>query len=121
MSYKEDIKDTAHVTTVFGFGVWVFTLLVVPLFLGLGYLSYLAYSFYAPRYEQVRYNTFKESQAYNDGMLRDLQNLRMDYLKADKEQKAALRAITLHRFSVYDAEKLPADLRQFYAALQRGE
>lgn len=88
---------------------------------GIGYLSYVAYSFYSPRYEQVRYNTFKESQAYNDGMLRDLQNARIEYMKADKEQKAALRAITLHRFSVYDVDKLPADLRQFYAALQRGE
>jgi hypothetical protein len=44
-----------------------------------------------PGYEQVRYNTFKESQTYNDGMIRDLENLQMEYMKSNDEQKAALK------------------------------
>jgi len=78
VSYKNDVKEVAEGATLFGFGIWMFTLVILPLIGGLGYLSYLAYSFYAPKYEQVRYNTFKESQTYNDGMLRDLQNLQME-------------------------------------------
>ena len=119
MSYKNDVKEVAQVFSLFGFGVWGITLVLLPLLGGLGYLSYLAYAFYAPKYEQVRYNTFKESQTYNDGMLRDLQNLQMEYLKANDEQKAALKAIILHRFSVYEVDRLPIDLRSFYAEIKK--
>ena len=118
MSYKNDLKETAHFTTIFGFGIWMFTLVILPLIGGLGYISYMTYAFYAPKYEQVRYNTFKESQAYNDGMLRDLQDLQMEYMKANDEQKAALKAIVLHRFAVYDVDRLPVDLRQFYQSIR---
>jgi len=117
MSYKNDLKETAQFTTIFGFGIWMFTLVILPLIGGLGYISYMAYAFYAPKYEQVRYNTFKESQAYNDGMLRDLQNLRMEYIKSNDEQKAALKAIALQRFSVYEINRLPYDLQAFYNSL----
>lgn len=118
MSYKSDMKEVAAATSLFGFGIWTFMLIILPLIGGLGYISYLAYGFYAPRYEQVRYNTFKESQTYNDGMLRDLQNLQMEYIKADDEQKAALKAIVRQRFSVYDIDRLPVDLRMFYQSVK---
>jgi hypothetical protein len=117
MSYKNDLKETAQATTILGFGIWMFTLVILPLIVGLGYLSYLAYAFYAPKYEQVRYDTFKQSQSYNDAMLRDLQDLRMEYIKANDEQKAALKAIAIHRFSVYDINRLPPDLQFFYNSL----
>jgi len=117
MSYKNDAKEVAQFFSLFGFGVWGIVLVLLPLIGGLGYISYMAYAFYAPKYEQVRYNTFKESQAYNDGMLRDLQNLRMEYIKSNDEQKAALRAIALQRFSVYEINRLPYDLQAFYNSL----
>jgi hypothetical protein len=120
MSYKNDAKEVAQFFSLFGFGVWGIVLVLLPLIGGLGYISYLAYAFYAPKYEQVRYDTFKESQTYNDGMLRDLQNIQMEYLKANDEQKSALKAIALHRFSVYPEDKLPADLRNFYDSLKKG-
>ena len=80
---------------------------------GLGLISF---GFFAPKIEQVRYNTFKQSQSYNDGMVRDLENLKMAYLQGNAEQKAALLAIVLHRFSVYSGQ-LPPDLEAFYASL----
>lgn len=119
MSYKNDMKEAAAVGSVLGLATIVYVLFWLALVGGLGYVSYLAYSFYAPRYEQVRYNTFKQSQTYNDGMIRDLQNLKMDYLKANDEQKAALKAITIHRFSVYDTSRLPPDLQSFYYSLTK--
>jgi hypothetical protein len=119
MSYKNDAKDIAQCGTLLGFGVWGIVLVILPLIGGLGYLSYLAYAFYAPKYEQVRYDTFKQSQSYNDGMLRDLQDLRMEYIKANDEQKAAIKAIAIHRFSVYEVEKLPIDLRAFYQEISK--
>jgi hypothetical protein len=52
-------------------------------------------------------------------MLRDLQNLQMEYLKANDEQKAALKAIILHRFSVYEVDRLPIELRSFYVEIKK--
>lgn len=81
-------------------------------------MGFANFAFFAPKVEQVRFDTFKQSQAYNDGMLRDLQNLKLEYLKGDADQKAALRGIVLQRFSVYDATKLPPDLQAFYNSLK---
>jgi len=116
---KQEMKDNVEGATLFGFGLWMFTLVILPLIGGLGYISYMAYAFYAPKYEQVRYDTFKQSQAYNDGMIRDLQELKRDYIAANDEQKGALKALTLHRFEVYDINRLPPDLRSFYYTLEK--
>jgi hypothetical protein len=118
MSYKNDAKEVAQFFSLFGFGIWGIVLVLLPLIGGLGYISYMAYAFYAPKYEQVRYDTFKQSQTYNDGMLRDLQDLQMEYMKANDEQKAAMKAIILHRFAVYDVNRLPIDLRSFYQSIR---
>ena len=81
---------------------------------GLTYAGYEMYTFFTPKYVEVDNTVFKESQQYNDGMIRDLENLQMDYNSAGPEQKQALRAIILHRFSVYPLEKMPLSLRNFY-------
>lgn len=119
MSYRSDLKETTSGASLFGFGAITVTIFVFLILGAGGYLSYLAYSFYAPRYEQVRYNTFKESQAYNDGMIRDLQNLQMEYMQANDEQKAMMKSIIIHRFSVYDTTRLPYDLQAFYMSLKK--
>lgn len=118
MSYKNDMKEAAQVGTIFGLVVSTFyTILAVFIVVG-SILSFYLYSYFAPKYEQVRYDTFKQSQTYNDGMLRDLQDLQMEYMKANDEQKAAMKAIILHRFAVYDVDRLPIDLRSFYQSVR---
>ena len=83
--------------------------------------GYFSFSFFAPKYRAVENQVFKESEQYNDGMVRDLENLQLEYISADKEHKDALRAITLHRFSVYPVEKMPPNLRNFYNELRSGK
>ena len=83
--------------------------------------SFWAYSYFAPKYRAMDNAVFKESEQYNDGMIRDLENLQMEYIKADAAQKDALRAITLHRFSVYPEDKMPPNLRNFYNSLKAGK
>ena len=102
---------------VFGF-IGTVVLGALMLF-GVSYGGFKMYEFFNPKYEQVRYNTFKNSQTYNDGMLRDLENLQLEYTKANDEQKAALKALVLHRFSVYPDERLTPELRSFYFNLKR--
>ena len=83
--------------------------------------SFFAYQYFAPKYRQVDNEVFKQSEQYNDGMIRDLENLQIEYISADAEKKQALRAITLHRFSVYPEDKMPPNLRNFYNDLKAGK
>jgi len=78
-------------------------------------------SYFAPKYRALDNKVFKESEQYNDGMVRDLEDLQLQYINADAEHKDALRAIVLHRFSVYPEDRMPANLRNFYNDLRSGK
>jgi len=80
--------------------------------------DFFLYKTFAPKYEQVRHDTFKQSQSYNDGMVQELQSMRYDYTKANAEQKKALASIILHRTANYPCEKMPYDLCQFVEQLK---
>ena len=95
--------------------------IAAALIFGLSFLGYKSYEYFAPKYRAVDNAVFKESEQYNDGMIRDLENLQMEYIKATAEQKDALRAITLHRFSVYPEDRMPPNLRNFYNDLKAGK
>ena len=100
-------------------GIAVLVVLSAAFIAGItGVLNFASFAFWAPKVEQVRYNTFKQSQSYNDGMLRDLQELKMQYLQATPDQKIALKAIVLHRFGAYNPDMLPPDLLAFYLPLR---
>ena len=91
--------------------------LLILLSFGLSYTSYFSYSFFAPRYTAVDNKVFHESQQYNDGMLRDLENIKREYQSATPEGKAALKATALHRFEIYPRDRLTPDLLNFYDSL----
>ena len=114
MSYvKETAKETGQgIVASFQFLIWF-----AIVFFGLGIIGFTWYKFSAPAIEQVRYDTFKNSQAYNDGMLRDLYDLKRDYEAADTEHKGALKALVIHRFEIYDKARLPTDLQTFYYSI----
>ena len=54
-------------------------------------------------------------------MIRDLENLQMEYINSDAEHKQAIRAVVLHRFSVYPEDRMPVNLRNFYNDLKAGK
>jgi len=82
--------------------------------------DFFLYKTFAPKYEAVRRDTFEQSKAYNQGMVQELQNMQFQYVQADKEHKAALAAIILHRAADYDQDKLPPDLYSFIQGLRHG-
>ena len=90
------------------------------LIFGLNLFGFANYSFFAPKYRAVENQVYKESTQYNEGMVRDLENLQMEYMKANDSQKAALKDIILHRFAVYDVNRLPSNLYSFYNDLRSG-
>jgi hypothetical protein len=83
--------------------------------------DFLLYRFFAPKEEAVRRNTFEQSKAYNQGMIQELQNMQFQYVQADKEHKAALASIILHRAADYDENRLPPDLASFIDSLRNGQ
>lgn len=95
-----------------------FLLLLLVIFIlnvyGLG-----TYAFFAPKYTAVDNKVFHESQQYNDGMIRDLENIKREYQHATPEGKDALRATAIHRFEIYPYNRLPPDLQAFYDSLNR--
>jgi hypothetical protein len=103
------------------FGAVGAVIMFILMLFGISLLSYESYQFFAPKYRAVDNKVFKESEQYNDGMIRDLENLQMEYINADAEKKQALRAIVLHRFSVYPEDKMPPNLRNFYNDLRAGK
>jgi len=72
--------------------------------------------FFAPKYEQVRRETFEQSKAYRQGTIQELQNMQFKYEQAEPAHKAALAAIILRRAA--DFEDLPPDLRGFVQQLK---
>lgn len=79
--------------------------------------DFFLYRAFAPKYEQVRRETFKQSQAYNDGVAQDLNGFRRDYALADSTGKRMIAATIRHRLANYDASQLSPDLRAFLSSL----
>lgn len=77
-------------------------------------------SIFNPKYEQLRYETTKESKAFRDGTITELYANRQEYLaETDEVVKAGIRSRMLHVFSTIDKSKLPDDLVLFYNQIDR--
>lgn len=75
-------------------------------------------SVFMPAQEQVRRNTFEQSKAYNDGMVKELEAMQFEYIQAEPEHKTALRSIILNRAAGFPTDQLPPDLRNFLNELK---
>jgi hypothetical protein len=80
--------------------------------------DFFLYKVFGPAREQVRRQTFEETKSYNQGMVQELQNMQFEYIKADKEHKAALASVILHRAADYPEDRMPSDLRDFIRSLK---
>ncbi|WP_144106699.1 hypothetical protein [Paraburkholderia sp. BCC1886] len=104
-----------------GMGLLVSVLIAILVVIGITELGYLGYAHFAPKYEQVRRNTFTQSQEYNEGMLRQLYEMRRQYLSTtDPSSKAVLRDTFLHNVDGYP-NQLPPDLQQFKNVLETNQ
>ena len=98
--------------------------LLFLIFTGVAVFSYFfgwfLYNWIAPKYVHTDYKVFQQSQSYQQGMIKDLQNMRMRYLnpKTTKEEKEAIQATVMQRFGGFDYQTLPPDLQQFYLTMR---
>lgn len=95
----------------------------VVAFLGLIWViqgnDFFLYKTFAPKYEQVRRETFEQTKSYNQGMVQNLQKMQFEYLQATPEKQETLAPIILATVADYDAKKLPPDLYAFVQGLRR--
>lgn len=100
----------------------LYGLLILVLLVGLIWLfqgnDFFMYKIFAPKYEQVRRETFEQSKAYNQGMVQELENMYLKYQEATPEHKSALKSVILHRMADYPEDKLPNYLRNFVQELK---
>ena len=108
------MSDTAKIVGM----ILVAILLLVVILFATQTLDWAMLRFWAPKYEQVRRETFEQTKSYNQGMIQELQNMQFEYQKADPEQKDALAKIILHRAADFPEDKLPYDLAAFIQKLK---
>jgi hypothetical protein len=92
--------------------------LFVGVIVGGNELGFRLFQHYAPATEQVRRTTFEQSQAYVEGQRRDIANLRMDWLGAKGDQKAAIASVALQRIAGMPEELVTGDVLAFRNELQ---
>ena len=95
---------------------------LVILTMGIGWLSagnnFFMFKYFAPRQEAVRREVFEQSKAYRQGMINELREYQVQYIKGDAAQKGMMTTLILRQADQIPAEQLPADLRSFIADLR---
>ena len=101
----------------FGWGA-----LALVLLLGAGWVfqgnDFFLYKVFAPKYEQVRRETFEQTKSYRQGMVQELENMQLAYVKADSAGKRAMAPIILHRAADAQPSTLTPDLNSFLTELR---
>lgn len=84
--------------------------------IGIGLLSWggiYVNGFFNAEREAQRNKVFKESQAYTDGMKTQLNNLYLDYQKADSAGRIGIANATRDMFASVDTNDYPQHLQNF--------
>lgn len=100
-------------------GIIATILATAALVFGLAYGGFALYRYFAPKYEGVRYDVHKESQAYRDGMVRRLRNLQLEYLKASAEHRQVIASVIRHEAADFPEAHMPEDLRRFIKSIEQ--
>lgn len=85
---------------------------------GIAYHDLLFTAFFAPKYENVRRNTFEQSKSFRTGAVQELQNMQFEYIRSDAAHKVALKDIIIHRATEVPEDAMPQDLYNFIQGLK---
>jgi hypothetical protein len=85
---------------------------------GLTYHELIFQSFFNPKFEDVRRNTFERSKSFRTGAVTELQNMQFEYIKSAPEHKLALKDIIIHRATEVPEDAMPQDLYNFIQGLK---
>lgn len=79
---------------------------IIGIVFGGNALGLWSYSFFAPKYENVRRDVFENTQSYVEGKRQSLTNYYDDFRKASPAEKSAIRKLMMQEFSNFDVTKL---------------
>jgi hypothetical protein len=90
-------------------GIMAAILLVV---VGLNFFGLANYQFFTPKYEAARREVFENTQSYQQGSIRDFDNLYLAYVQAKSEDEKAVILDTLrHRTAGVQPDNIPPRVR----------
>jgi hypothetical protein len=92
---------------------------IIFIIIGASLGSFELYKYFSPQYTEVDRKVFENSKAYVEGNIRDVENLRLEYIKADITGKEALRSTIQHRLSTFPEKELTPELYQFKKELEK--
>jgi hypothetical protein len=84
---------------------------------GATYHELLFTSFFAPKFENVRRQTFEQSKSFRDGSIQELQNMQFEYIRSDAAHKKALADVIRHRAAEVPVDAMPPSLYAFISNL----
>lgn len=77
--------------------------------------------FFGPKHEAVRREVFKQTRSYNEAKEQELLKYRLEYLRADSDEKEAIASTIRLAFADYDEDLLDSrELREFLAQIKYG-
>lgn len=100
------------------FGVILVIALGIGGIFGVGYVGLSVYKTFGTQYESARTDIYRHNKSYIEGTIRDLRELKREYITATDEHQSALRSLILHRAGELDWDRLPSDLRRFLNELE---
>lgn len=81
--------------------------------------SIFLYRVLGPEAEAARREVYEETKSYRDGTIRDLDNLRLQWLAStDSLHRAALASTALHRAADFPREDLPERVREWLVEIE---
>jgi ABC-type phosphate transport system permease subunit len=93
-------------------------IILAVLIVGVPSVIYGLNVFFAPKYAELNREVMKQSQAFQDGAIRNIRNYQVEYLKAtDEDAKAAIKAAIMHELNSFNRDNLPSDLKTFVESL----
>lgn len=76
--------------------------------------------YFLPKYEQLRHDVIKNSQAWNDGIIRNVRSYQVQWVTATPEQKIVIKTAVLAEVNGLKDEYVPSDVRVFVNELRSG-
>ena len=93
---------------------------VIATVLILDYVGLMWFDFIGPKKQNIERRIFKESQPYNEAKLQDLVKYRLEYLRANSQDKKAISSTIRFVFSDFDENNLPDELKTFLKKIKYG-
>ncbi len=94
----------------------IIAILVVPV--GLTFYQLGFFKFFAPKFQNIKRDVFKETRSYNEGKIQGLARYRLQYVQGSSEEKAIIKSTIIHMFADYQEDDMPYQLKLFLTEIR---